>query len=100
MIDLNSTDYTVSGLTLLRPLTVFFIKNFRFSQLKKLKHTIKILLKNLRLQQFRKKSNMDIYIYGVNPATKNPKLELALYYFGAGISRLYKIFLTIKENIK
>ncbi len=99
-MDLNSTYYTVSGLTLLRPLTVFFIKNFRFSQLKKLKQTINILPKNFKSQRFTKISQMDIYIYGLNPATKNPKLELALYYFGAGISRLYKIFLTIKENIK
>ena len=98
-MDLNSTFYTVSGLTLLRPLTVFFIKNFRFSQLKKLRHTIKIFLKNLRLEQFRKISQIKIYILGLTARIKNQNFAPASFYISAGISALYKIYLTIKgEN--
>lgn len=98
-MDLNSTYYTVSGLTLLRPLTVFFIKNFRFSQLKKLKRWILLLIKNLRLEQFRKISQIKIYILGLTARIKNQNFAPANFYISAGISVLYKICLTTKgEN--
>jgi len=98
-MEFNSTLITVSGFTLLKPLTVFFIKNLRFSQLKKLKHLIQILIKNFRLEQFRKISQIKIYILGLTARIKNQNLGPASFYICAGISVLYKICLTIKgEN--
>lgn len=88
IMDLNSTLITVSGLTLLRPLTVFFIKKFH----KSVEILTLFLLKNLDLVEKIKKIKKNKITILKKRKSKN--------YICVGISGLYKICLTIKENIK
>ena len=86
-MDLNSTLITVSGFTLLKPLTVFFIKKFR----KSVEILTLFLHKNFDLGPKIKK------IYE-NKISIFEKWKSKIY-ICAGISVLYKICLTIKgEN--
>lgn len=127
-MDLNSTLVTVSGLTLLRPLTVFFLSKLRGENAK---------FQNLvDLRDFHKKNSLksqklttknSIYINTNSSQSKNGfncsffinshdqnfsgpnstfrkstflKISNIKYYICAGISGLYKNYLTIKRSIK
>ena len=85
-MDFNSTFYTVSGFTLLKPLTVFFIKKFHKS--------VEILTlffnKNFDLGPFFKKIDE-------NKISIFEKWKSKIY-ICAGISVLYKIYLTYKGD--
>lgn len=127
-MDFNSTFVTVSGLTSLRPLTVFFLSKLRRQNAK---------FQNLvDLRDFHKKNSLksqklttknSIYIntnsnqsfngcncsFSNNPMDPNLKGKFERskkslffkilkykYYISSGISGLYKNYLTIKRSIK
>ena len=86
IMDLNSTLMTVSGFTLLKPLTVFFIQKFR----KSVEILTLFLHKNFDLGSKIKKINQ--YKISIFEKWKSRN------YICAGISVLYKIYLTNKGD--
>ena len=86
-MEFNSTLITVSGFTLLKPLTVFFIKKFH----KSVEILTLFLLKNFDRGEKIKKNNKNKISILKKWKYKN--------YICSGISVLYKICLTIRgEN--